>query len=69
MSEFKKFEQMEKLHALILQQKTGTPTQLAKKLGIKRTNLYILMDELNSLNLPTRYSRKFETFMYEKSQY
>ena len=56
---------MEKLHTLILQKKTGTSKELAKQLGISRASLYILIDELNDLNLHVAYSRKLETFYYE----
>lgn len=57
---------MEKLHTLILQKKTGTPKELAQRLGISRASLYSLIDEFNSLNLPVVYSRKYETFYYER---
>ena len=57
---------MEKLHTLIIQRKTGTPQELAERLGISRACLYILIDEFNALNLPVSYSRKYETFFYER---
>jgi len=57
---------MEKLHTLILQRKTGSPKELAERLGISRACLYMLIEEFNSLNLPVSYSRKLETFYYER---
>jgi len=59
-------QSVDKLHALILQKNTGTPKELAQRLGISRSSLYILIDELNGLNLTISYSRKLETFYYEK---
>lgn len=59
-------QSVDKLHALILQKNTGTPKELAQRLGISRSNLYILIEELNGLNLTIIYSRKLETFYYEK---
>ena len=61
-------QSVDKLHALILQKNTGTPKELAQRLGISRSNLYILIDELNGLNLTIGYSRKLETFYYEKEE-
>jgi hypothetical protein len=56
---------VEKLHTLILQRKTGSPKKLAEQLGITRTSLYIIIDDLNKLNMPVMYSRKYETFYYK----
>jgi hypothetical protein len=64
MNLFRNFYRVEKLHTLILQKKTGTPKELATRLGISRATLYVLIDELNSLNMPVSYSRKYETFYY-----
>ena len=64
MNLFRNFYRLEKLHTLIQQKKTGTPKQLAEQLGISRATLYVLIDELNSLNMPVSYSRKYETFYY-----
>jgi len=57
---------IERLHTLILQKKTGTPKELANLLGISRASLYILIDEFNSLDLHVVYSRKCETFYYDR---
>lgn len=57
---------VDQLHQLIQLQKTGTPKQLAVRLGISRANLYMWIEELISLNFPISYSRSKETFYYEK---
>ena len=58
----------EKLHQLIVEGNTGSPKQLANELKIDRTTLYIIMDELAALNMKISYSRKYETFYYEKDE-
>ena len=65
MSLLEKIHIVEKLHKLILQQKTGTPKYLALELGISRANMYLLIDELNELKISVEYSRKFQTFYYK----
>jgi len=64
----KNLNQVEKLHELIVQQKTGTSKVLAEKLGVNRAALYVLIDELKELNMPVAYSRKYETFYYEQAK-
>jgi len=66
MNFIKNINRVEQLHNLIIQKKTGTPKQLAEQLGICRATLYVLIDELNALNMPVAYSRKYETFYYKK---
>ena len=57
---------IERLHELILTKQTGNPKELSERLGISKANLFILIDELNALNLPVTYSTKYETFYYER---
>ena len=66
MNFIKNMNRVEKLHNLIVQEKTGNPKQLAEQLGICRATLYVLIEELNALNMPVAYSRKHGTFYYEK---
>jgi hypothetical protein len=58
-------ERFEKLHSLISTRRTGKPDELAKRLGVSRASLYVLIDEFNALNMPVTYSRKSETFYYK----
>ncbi len=62
----KTIERLQLLHELISQNKTGTPEQLANRLGVSRSYLYIMIDELRLLNLHISYSRKNKSFYYEK---
>ena len=62
----KTIERLQLLHELISQNKTGTPEQLANRLGVSRSYLYVMIDELRLLNLHISYSRKNKSFYYEK---
>lgn len=66
MNFFETLECIQRLHAFIQAEKTGTPEQLAVRLGICRRTLYNIIDELKSQNAPILYSRKKETFYYSK---
>ena len=54
------------MHQLIQTEKTGNPNMLANRLGISRSTLYRILDELKSYDAPIEYSRKRETFYYSK---
>jgi len=66
MSLLNKINRIEKLHTLIQQKRSGTPEQLAEQFGISRSCLYNLIEELKDCNLPILYSRRLQTFFYEK---
>lgn len=55
------------LNHLIRTQKTGTPVQLAGKLGISQRTWYKLRDELvNEVGVPLRYCPYRKTYYYEE---
>ncbi|MBP1677927.1 MAG: hypothetical protein H6Q20_2486 [Bacteroidetes bacterium] len=60
------YPQLQKLHTLIRLGQTGTPKQFAQKLNISRAELYMIIDELRELDIPVQYSKKYNTFYYEK---
>lgn len=64
MNLFNKIQRLKKLNNLIDKQKTGTPNELAKTLGISRSKLYELIDLLTCLGKNIHYSRKTGTFYY-----
>lgn len=66
MNFFKTLEQINRLHYLIKEEKTGNPDTLSKRLGIARATLYRIIDELKSYDAPIDYSRSKESFYYTK---
>lgn len=66
MTIFKTIEKLSQLHYLVKNERTGNPEYLAKRLGISRSSLYNMIDELKSHNAPIEYSRSKESFFYTK---
>lgn len=62
---FEYIERIEKMHCLIKAKRTGTPDEFAFQLGIRRTRLYEIIDELKSRGAPIAYSKASTTFYYE----
>ncbi len=62
---FEYLDRISKMHKLISRQKTGTPEEFAKQLGISRTTVYELIDELRSRGAPIAYSKSTKTFFYK----
>ena len=54
------------MHKLVLRQRTGTPEEFARLLGVIRTSLYELIDELRSRGAPIAYSKSAKTFFYRQ---
>jgi hypothetical protein len=54
------------MHKLVSRQRTGTPEELARSLGVSRTSLYELIDELRSRGAPISYSKSAKTFFYSQ---
>jgi hypothetical protein len=66
MKVFYYLERIEKIHDLVTQEKTGSPEEFARRLGISRTRLYEIMDDLRYEGAPISYSKTCRTFYYEK---
>jgi len=56
-----------RMDRMIRQKATGNPEELAQRLGISRSMLYLLLQELKeTFGCPLQYSRKERTFYYEQ---
>jgi sugar-specific transcriptional regulator TrmB len=51
---------------MVLRQRTGTPSEVAFQLGVSRTTLYEMIDELRSRGAPITYSKSQKTFFYSE---
>lgn len=58
------FERIKKLHQLILNSNTGTPSELAKKLKTSRSNLYNFLDFLKLNGAPIEYDKRNKSYYY-----
>ena len=61
---FEYLDRISRMHKLISFQHTGTPSEFASQLGVSRTTLYEMIDELKSRGAPISYSKSLCTFFY-----
>jgi hypothetical protein len=66
MKVFEYLDRINKMHKLVLRRRTGTPAEFARQLGVSRTSLYELIDELRSRGAPITYSKSTKTFFYSQ---
>ena len=58
------FEQKQKLNRLIEQEKTGTPEELAQKLGISKRQLHNLVEALKNIGADIEYTKNDGTYRF-----
>jgi biotin operon repressor len=66
MKVFEYLDRISLMHKLVLHRSTGTPEEFAHQLGVSRTSLYELIDELRSRGAPIVYSKSVKTFYYKE---
>jgi hypothetical protein len=66
MKVFEYLDRISKMHQLVLRRRTGTPAEFARELGVSRTSLYELIDEMKSRGAPIMYSKSTRTFFYSQ---
>lgn len=59
-------ERVERIHRLIEQEKTGSPTEFAGRLGISVSRLARIIDELRLQGAPILYDRQRYTYYYKE---
>ncbi len=62
---FKYIDRINLLDKLIRQRRTGTPTDLAKRLGVSTSRLYVIIDQLKDMGAPIDYSRQLYSYYYK----
>ncbi len=66
MKVFEYLDRISMMHKLVSRQRTGTPEEFARQLGVSRTSLYELLDEFRSRGAPIVYSKSAKTFFYRE---
>lgn len=63
---FDYLDRISRVHRMVEKHATGTPDEFAHCLGVSRTTLYQLIDELRLRGAPIVYSKSAKTFYYSK---
>jgi biotin operon repressor len=66
MKVFEFLDRISMMHRLVQRRRTGSPCEFAGQLGVSRTSLYELIDELRSRGAPILYSKSSRTFYYSE---
>lgn len=64
MKMLKQIKVLEEVNYYIKQQKTGSPSFFASKIGISRSHLYNIIDFIQFNGAEVKYCRKRKTFLY-----
>jgi len=59
-------ERINRLHELIKYRRTGTPKELAKRLGLSTSMVYKILEELKLKEAPIEYSKQLRSYYYSK---
>lgn len=61
----KQIQTIERIDRLVRMQATGTPDQLASRLGISRDKLYRIIEIMRELHAPIHYDLAVQSYIYE----
>ena len=61
----KQIERIKLLNKLVKEERTGSPEELAVRLGVSRSKLYLILEELRDHDVCIRFNKKINTFEYE----
>jgi hypothetical protein len=61
---YKTVERIHYANQLIKLESTGTPNEFAQRLHLKRSQIFVFLEELKDYGAPIRYSRIHETYYY-----
>jgi DNA-binding Lrp family transcriptional regulator len=61
----RQIERLQLLNKLVREQRTGSPEELAERLGVSRAKLYMILDELKDEGVCIRFNKRINSFVYE----
>ena len=65
---FQRLDRTRRLDALIRKRATGTPEDLARRMGVSPATVYRWLQELKEFGLPVKYCKRRKTYLYEKDK-
>jgi transcriptional antiterminator len=65
MNSIKNLERLQKLHRLILNERTGSPGELASRMHLSERSIYNLIEHLKDFEASIRYDRSRRTYYYK----
>jgi hypothetical protein len=60
----KQIERLQLLTKLVGEQRTGSPEELAERLGVSRRQMYVYLEYLNDMGVDIQYSRRLNSFVF-----
>ena len=66
MKSFEQLERLKKINCLVKEEKTGSPQEFASKLGISKSHLYSILEDLRIKGAPINYSRLKGSYYYSE---
>lgn len=66
MHSIKYLDRLKRINELTKAQKTGDPEEFAKTLGVSRSQLYRIIEEIKEMGVPIGFSRAANSFYYTK---
>ncbi|MEN2284459.1 Lrp/AsnC family transcriptional regulator [Algoriphagus sp. SE2] len=64
----KQIERLQLLNKLVREKRTGSPEELAGRIGVSRAKLYLILEELKDEGICIRFSKKLNSFTYENCE-
>ena len=66
MNFLKQLQTLRKIDTLVNERATGSPSELAKYLGISRTSVFNYIKILKEVGAPISYSRRWKSYFYRE---
>jgi len=61
----RQIERLQLLNKLVNEQRTGSPEELAERIGVSRAKLYLILEELKDQRIGIRFDKKINSFVFE----
>lgn len=60
-----RIQRIQRMHYLILYKRTGTPESFARKIGVSKSMIYLLIQELKQMGAPIVYCKYKGSYKYQ----